>query len=453
VTLRGSADTRGRFAAPRVGLFGILGAGNIGNDASMESVLRYLRAEHPDAIVDALCSGPERLKAEYDIEAIPMMWYQKHDKRLSGVTATALKVLGKGVDAFRTATWVRRHEVIIVPGMGVLEASLPLRAWGFPYEMFLICAAGRLFGTKVALVSVGADPIGNRAVRWFSTSAARLAFYRSYRDVHSRDTMRQRGVDVTGDRVYPDLVYSPPSPHRDAGDPQTVAVGVMAYRGSNDDRPQADAIYDSYVANVKRFVRWLVDNGRNIRLLIGDANGSDYSVAQEILADLRARLPHLEPGRVVAEPVSTFADVEREMATAGIVVATRYHNVLCGLKLGKPTISLGYSSKHRALMADMGLAEFCQSAKSLDVDLLIKQFTELESRAPQLRQAMAERNLANARQLDRQFSVMSSLLFPAREPAPVEPSSLLLRCQCYARHSWHRADIARPDASRDTRSA
>jgi len=39
-------------------LFGILGAGNIGNDASMASTLRYLRAEHPDAIVDAMCSDP-----------------------------------------------------------------------------------------------------------------------------------------------------------------------------------------------------------------------------------------------------------------------------------------------------------------------------------------------------------------------------------------------------------
>ena len=85
------------------------------------------------------------------------MWYQKHDKRASGVVATALKVVGKGADAFRMPAWARRHDVIIVPGMGVLEASLPLKAWGLPYELFLICAAGRLFGTKVALVSVGAD--------------------------------------------------------------------------------------------------------------------------------------------------------------------------------------------------------------------------------------------------------------------------------------------------------
>ncbi len=69
----------------------------------------------------------------------------------------------------------------------------------------------------------------------------------------------------------------------------------MAYCGSNDDSPQANAIYASYVANIKCFVRWLVDNDRGIRLLVGDANGSDDSVVQEILADLRTRRPNLPP--------------------------------------------------------------------------------------------------------------------------------------------------------------
>ena len=41
-------------APPRVGLFGNLGSGNIGNDASMEAVLRYFRSHHPGAILDAI---------------------------------------------------------------------------------------------------------------------------------------------------------------------------------------------------------------------------------------------------------------------------------------------------------------------------------------------------------------------------------------------------------------
>ena len=128
MTLRMPAAKDGRPAtAFRVGLFGNLGSGNIGNDASMEAVLRYLRAEHPDAIVDAMCGGPGAVGDLYDLPAIPLFWYQKYQQQASGVTSIALKALGKGIDVLRTATWVRRHDAVIVPGMGVLEASLPLR--------------------------------------------------------------------------------------------------------------------------------------------------------------------------------------------------------------------------------------------------------------------------------------------------------------------------------------
>ena len=331
--------------------------------------------------------------------------------------AIAFKALGKGIDAFRTASWVRRHDVVIVPGVGALEATMPnVRPWGTSYAMFLACASGRLFGTKVALVNVGASPISQWLTRWLSTSAARLAFYRSYRDTMSRDAMRQRGLDTTQDDIYPDFVFSIPAPPYEPGDAQTVGVGVMDYYGTNDDRRQAGELHASYVEKMKFFVQWLVDSGRKVRLFVGDTNGSDDSVVQEIVADLRESRPDIDPTWVVAEPLSTYADLMQAMLAVGSVVAMRYHNVLCALRLCKPTVSIGYSSKNDALMADMGLAEFCQSARSLDVGRLIEQFTEVESRSAQLRQTLAERNAANEQLLEQQFPKLSALLFPAAGP-------------------------------------
>jgi polysaccharide pyruvyl transferase WcaK-like protein len=95
------------------------------------------------------------------------------------------------------------------------------------------------------------------------------------------------------------------------------------------------------------------------------------------------------------------------------VVAIRYHNVLCSLKLSKPTISIGYSPKHDVLLADMGLGDFIQDVSTLDVDELKKRFTELESRSAELQQIVAERNAAKAELLAAQFRKLSTLLFPA----------------------------------------
>lgn len=434
MTRGGFTGRRARVSgAPRVGLFGILGAGNIGNDAQMESVLGFLRTFQPDAILDAMCTGPERMKCEYGIEAIPLyrQWHDEqlawqgrarqgkawHGKTWPSVTVIGRKVLGKATDTVRLVRWAGRHDVVIVPGAGVLEASLPVRPWETPYSMFLLCASGRIFGSKVALVSVGADVINQRLTRWLSTSAARLASYRSYRDALSREAMRRRGLDTTLDHVCPDLAFGIQAPSYNLGEAQMVGVGVLAYYGGNDDRKKADELHAAYMEKLKFFVRWLVDDGRSVRLFVGETNGSDESVAQEVLADVRAHRPDLNAARVAVVPTSSFAELMEAMAPVGTVVATRYHNVICALKLSKPTISVGYSTKNAKLMAEMGLAEFCQDVSSLDVDLLIKQFKELEERSAQLQPGIAECCKAKADLLDKEFAGLSAFLFPPTEPA------------------------------------
>ena len=235
----------------RVGLFGNLSSGNIGNDASLEAMLKYLRTSHPDAILDAMCSGPESMTSRYAVPAIPIRW---NERRATGPAATVLKIAGKGIDAARIAAWVRRHDVVIVPGMGVLETTLPLRPWQFPYDMLMLSASGAVFRTKVALVSVGTNVSRERLTRWLFTSAARLAWYRSYRDTLSRDALRQQGLDTAGDHVYPDLAFGLPVPPGQPGDPRIVGIGVMDYHGTNDDdRGRADQIHTAYVGKMKLF--------------------------------------------------------------------------------------------------------------------------------------------------------------------------------------------------------
>ncbi|MGB6456968.1 MAG: polysaccharide pyruvyl transferase family protein [Streptosporangiaceae bacterium] len=414
--------TMTRRAAPRVGLFGLVGSGNTGNDVSMESIVAYLRRAHPDAVIDAMCGGPEVIEARYGIPAIPVLWYARHQHRASGVVASFLKALGKAVDAVRTAAWVRRHDVVIVPGAGALEATLPVKPFGFPYALFLLCASGRLFRTKVALVSVGANMISQPLTRWFLDAAARLAYYRSYRDVLSRDAMRRRGLDVANDRVYPDLAFAAPAPAVAAGDLRMVGVGVMAYYGGNHERRNAASLHACYVATMKGFTEWLLETGHRVRLFGGD-NKFDDIIARDILAHVTSRHPDLEIGRISVASAASFADLMREITAVGMVVATRYHNVLCALRLCKPTIALGYSDKFGALMSSMAVSEFCQCASELDINRLISQFTDLENRAGEVRQRLAGRSALTALLTEEQFAALSGLLFPAAQPASSHSSA------------------------------
>ncbi|MFD7015651.1 polysaccharide pyruvyl transferase family protein [Streptomyces sp. NPDC059928] len=405
----------------RVGVFGLLGSGNLGNDGSLEAVLGYLRAEHPAAVVDALCGGPETVSARYSIPATRLHWYRGEYRTASRAGAIAAKGLGKLVDAVRTAAWVRRHDVVIVPGMGVLEATLPLRPWGFPYSLFLLCATGRLFGTRVALVGVGAAAIGRRPTRALVRWSARLATYRSYRDALSRDAMRAMGVDTARDEVYPDLAFALPAP-REWGTPCSelvgevgeepsgpqgpVCVGVMDFHGGNDDRTRAEEIHRRYLDGTTRFVRALVEDGRPVRLLTGD------EVDRPVVA---AILDAVDSPLVTAADVSSLADLMKEMAAADTVVATRYHNLICALKVGTPTLALSYAAKSDALMGRMGLGAYCHPAREVDAGRLFEQFLALERRSAELRRILTERNAIAARRLEDQFTALTAALFPAAD--------------------------------------
>ncbi|MEU3917244.1 polysaccharide pyruvyl transferase family protein [Streptomyces sp. NPDC029004] len=394
----------------RVGVFGLLGSGNLGNDGSLEAVLGYLRTEHPEAAVDALCGGPEVVTARYGIPATRLHWYRGEYRTASRAGAVVGKGLGKLVDVVRTAAWVRRHDVVIVPGMGVLEATLPLRPWGFPYALFLLCASGRLFGTRVALVGVGAAPIGNRLTRTLVRRSARLSAYRSYRDAQSRDALRDMGVDTARDEVYPDLAFALPTPRADApsGPPGPVCFGVMDFHGGDDDRARAEEIHLRYLDGTTRFVRALVEDGRPVRLLTGDE--CDAPVVAAILDAVDSPLV------TAAEPAS-LADLMKEMAAADTVVATRYHNLICALKVGTPTLALSYAAKSDALMDRMGLGAYCHPAREVDADRLLEQFRALEKRSAELRRTLAERNLLAARQLQDQFTALTAALFPTPDHA------------------------------------
>ncbi len=418
------AGPRHRSSGPRparVGLFGLLGSGNLGNDGSLEAVLGYLRDRHPDARVDFMCAGPECVTARYGLPATRLHWSRSEYQTASGPVSIARKAIAKIVDAVRTVAWVRRHDVVIVPGMGVLEATQPLRPWGFPYSLFLLCAAARITGTRAGLVSVGADPIDEPLIRWLTRWSARLASYRSYRDRHSLEAMRSMGADTSADEVYPDLAFALPNPPNPDSRTGIVGVGVMAYRGRNAERGRADEVYAAYLETITTFVRWLVDSGRRVRLFTGDR--SDEAVVTDIIADLRSWRPGLDPSCVVAEPLADLPDLMRQMATVDAVVATRYHNVLCALKLSKPTVSLGYAAKHDRLMQSMGLGEFCLTVGPTDGDRLIERFTALESRTGELRRTMSERNRANRRRLQEQFDVLSDTLIEAPGSAPAAAGS------------------------------
>src|SRR5262249_12649009 len=150
----------------------------------------------------------------------------------------------------------------------------------------------------------------------------------------------------------------------------TIGLGLMTYAGWSS--VPDETIYTTYISKISAFAVWLLTQGYRVRLLIGEV--TDQRAVADLMANVSKELGATVSDRVLAETPRSLHDLMHQISTVDAVVATRFHNVLCALKVGKPTISLGYARKNDVLMEAMGLGEFCQHIEQLDVDLLIQQF-------------------------------------------------------------------------------
>lgn len=366
----------------RIAIFGGYGSGNFGNDASFEALYNFMRAERPDANISAIASEPDVVTERFGVDAISIV------KRPTGLWRKLDTLLLR-----QPSTWsnwlsclraLKNYDVILSGGTGVFDdfRDTPL---GWPSKLLRWCLAARVSGVKWTFVSVGAGPIVSPISRIMMRHAASQAERRLYRDQDSYDFMRKLGVDGPKDAVIPDLAFLLPAPpsERPVGAPVTVGVGIMTYRGWHATKEAYEAYVDLHV----RLISWLFAQGYDVRPVIGQAP-TDLTAAR----DVEARL-----GRPIVTPkLEAMDSIHDAMAAIGetdIVIASRYHVQIAALKMGRPLISLGYGPKNDALMADVGLGDFCHDVENVDFDKLTQQITTMgagrDAYAQQVREKVA----------------------------------------------------------------
>ena len=161
-------------------------------------------------------------------------------------------------------------------------------------------------------------------------------------------------------------------------------------------------IYSAYLEVLVEFVRWLLAQDYDVRLLIGDV--ADQPVTKEFKSLLKQRSVTPEEGRIIDEPVASVDDLLKQLESTDLVVATRFHNVLLSLLLAKPVVAISFHHKCYSLMRQMGLLQYCQDINRLDTKELIEQFCDLEKNAERLRPLIKHKTDEFRTALNEQYS-------------------------------------------------
>ena len=378
--------------SPRICFYGNFGAGNLGNEATLQAIIEQIRRRLPDGHLLCFCTNPEDVRSRHDIEALPAQAVNRSAAESSGGGARRGGLARLFRVAFRRIPlelvhWIQclyalsRADMLIVAGTGIVCDYLTGPA-GYPYDIFKLSTLAALCRVELAFLSVGVGPINHPLSRWLLKMSLALAHHRSYRDEASKQYLEKIGFNTERDFVYPDVVFglSEDAPVFDVanGQRRTVGLGIKDY-GSME--PEA---FRQYLDTMAGFVSKLQGEGYNVRLLIGDIQ-YDTSVIQEFVAVLRRRNIPADPPLLVAEPALTVEELLRQVSETEAVVSARYHNLVVALIQNKPVIALSDHAKLNSVVTDFGLAQYLLPLRNLSSDILIDKFNQLENDVERLR--------------------------------------------------------------------
>ncbi|HKW35894.1 MAG TPA: polysaccharide pyruvyl transferase family protein [Candidatus Acidoferrum sp.] len=404
-------------SSKKVAFFGHFGRGNFGNETTLRAILYHVRRFAPDIRLCCIASDPEDAAAIHGIEAIPIAetlvksWKPQNPlARL--VRKFTIAIVSEAYRWVKSYMVLRRTDVFVVPGTGLLTDAYGLLDWG-PYNLFRWCLTAKLCRCQVFFVGVGAGPIYGVFAKWLVKSALSLADFRSYRDTASAQYLENIGFRTLHDPVYPDLAFSLPEIRIEATATKknlrpVVGLGLMAYAGRYSVPNPMDETYQNYLKSLGKVVSWLVERQYDVNLQIG--NSWDQPIRQEFRSLLREQLSEADEKHIIEEPISCVQQLLLQLAASDIVVATRYHSVLLALLSEKPVIAISFHPKCTSLMGAMGLSEYCLDINTLNADYLIQKIRNVEKNADELKLLIRQKNEEFRRALDEQYKLINDIL-------------------------------------------
>ncbi|GAB2524392.1 polysaccharide pyruvyl transferase WcaK-like protein [Paramicrobacterium agarici] len=346
----------------------MFGHGNYGNEATLAAVLARLDPTVFNPLL--LTINPAEASSLHGVPAksVGAPAYAGSGSRFSRVLRTLGNRLRYLVGAVRTA---QQMDSIVIVGTGGLERT---GAFGTPFEIWSLAVASRIFRRSFVLLNIGVDAPRDRISRFFIRTSGRFATYRSYRDTPSRNNMAGAGLSqAASDPVVTDLAFDVRPPRSATRDASEIVVGVMDYQGPDSADHSARTAYNN---QLRALISALLVQNRIVTIVSGD--DADLEVAHALAS-------HFSPGRVSVSTAKTSDQLVQALSHAGAVIATRYHTLIFALMAGTPVVSIGYSTKHRAMLDQLDLPAPHSDASTFDPSIVASQARFLASETDALR--------------------------------------------------------------------
>jgi polysaccharide pyruvyl transferase WcaK-like protein len=412
----------------KIALLHHVGTGNLGDDATLDTVIQNIKRRRPDAEIAAFTANPEDTRQRHRLPSYPILrkpwsWYKTsapadavvrrparqnrflyYFRRLGYTLAVRLpRAISSELSFLVTSQRkLSSFEVLVISGGGQLTE------WGGPwaflftvYKWVLLAKSARV---KCLFLNIGAGPLTHPLSKFFARRALSAADYVSFRDAQSQKLANQIGFKGVG-QVYPDCVYirEVPAPMRIAGEnggQSIVGIAPMPYCDPRMDPAERNlAIYEGFIERLTTFASSLARESYLLRMF-----GTDIAVDQLAIEDLRMKLLRNHNIRTPEfESMSSLDEVFSRMSAVDYIVTCRFHGIVFAHLLNKPVLALSHHPKMNTLMNDLGLSKYCLDIRTCQPADLCDAFASLVAAAAEVKSRMASSLASYRSRLTGQF--------------------------------------------------
>jgi polysaccharide pyruvyl transferase WcaK-like protein len=427
-----------RPGAGNIALLHHVGGGNLGDDATLDTVIQNILKRKPNAEITAFTVNPDDTRRRHRIQSYPIRrtpWvfgyiratpessikgaikrFARKHRILCLLPILFYRVLFQfpkelySETAFLIASRrvIRSFDSLIISGGGQLtEWGGPL---GFPFTILKWVLIAKSAGVRCLFLNVGAGPLAHPLSKFFVRLALRVADYVSFRDNQSRALVQRIGFKGNG-AVFPDCVYSrdvtalSSSVHRNTPR-KVVGIAPIPYWGPRKNPVDRDwNVYQGFIDEFANFVSLIVGDSYSVSLF-GTDIGIDPMAIEDVRRSLLARhnltTPEYKTVELIDEVLSAISAVD-------YVVTCRFHGVIFAHLLNKPVLAIAPHPKVATLMGDLGLSKYCIDIEAFDASLLAEKFASLVSEADEIKTAMRATLVKYRSELMGQFDELFSV--------------------------------------------
>jgi polysaccharide pyruvyl transferase WcaK-like protein len=457
--MRGANQSSARTLGPRIALLTPYNGGNFGDAAIQDAMIANLRLRLPNAQISGitlnsasflerhgasgfpLCASKLPFYGMSETDAPQQSWSEDtgiSDGRQPGGWKTVAKGVLRKIPGVRRVgkklqsyfagirreirhfidarRFLRSQDLLIVSGGGQLDEEWG-GPWGHPFSLFKWAVIARLVRIPFAIVSVGAGKTSSPVSRMFLGMALRLARYRSFRDVNSRNIAAKWLARASNDLVIPDLAFSLPSSampsstgmRSRANAKPIVALSPIAYAKPGSWPRQDQAVYDRYRHQMAQVVSRLVEGGYFV-VVVWSSVGDDEKIFSEIMDCLDEDSREMAAKQIFLPSITNWRELAALLEDVDFLIASRMHSTILGFLTRTPTVAISFDPKVDWVMQDLGQKNYLLQIADFTADGVLLALEDLaQNRAAVIEQIASYRERISP-ELSQQYDALAKLV-------------------------------------------